>query len=1054
MILTVKKVRIVLWAAVVLLAVAGRGWGKALPEAHDIPRMDKVVVDGKANDWDEGGFRVELLASPTGVVKPPADLDARVRLGWNDRGLLVLVTAADDRWIEHDKKGWMWRYDDVEMFLSPFVGSREFCQWVFSPGMTPKQPRLRWNLHDHRKPKSPGARPAKVVAARTRTGKGYVLEALLPWEALAIEPEVGRVVGFQIWVNDADAVDGSTEHAAWHPADNTASDPNNMVRLRLARSAGPAVKLRATAGYDWRQEKTRVTVLARPALVGKEVAVFRHDQLAAKAPLVRHGAFARAVVMVSEAPDTRSYERLSVRLADAASETPLPEVTMSRLKDYKKITDAELFAAMDLDRRGLSGVKAAAAKKDYPEAYRQWGRYFAKRTKPRWYVNTKTYGPGMKKSLPKLAEVMLARAQPAVDKNISHGGLRLLFRDGKPDWTRNPTGWTNFISLYNLGLIEPLGRAYLITGKAAYADAYRMYIRSLYEQRGRIAPTVAHGDQFWGSELNCGLRAMHLLDAYLCVRGYEGLTSEDHEAALKFLVAFAEILADHDRHDHHAETPNQRMAGMCSLGLLGIMLPEFRDSDEWRIRGVTDAVRTLKATVYPDGGHNELCTQYHMTVNRDPGKLSLAMALNGYRGGLYNRKADGGELFGLLHEWLLHAAGPDGFLPPYHSGVFATEWLAYLMVYEHFNPGSGFAGAIRRFGGPDYIPVAKGGLGDMLYLLTPGVLPKKGAAPRKAVASPGCTGVNLRPSGLGVMRSRGEATYLGTVYGKPVGGHGYPQLGSFVLYGAGKWLVLHPGSPFDYSDPDYEKYYHTTFSHNTVIVDGQNQIHMGGGRERAELGARCEAWVQDPAACILRITHTGYANLAGLMHTRTFFLVADGWAFIHDRLWTADASGGEHTFDWAVHTPMALREGAGRTLRGPGLAVVPARAGEIPAIDHQVKPCMLPIRFEEGLHKQQGKAHQYYLRKKGRGATYGVGLFPLAKGARAKRVRAIGPDAARELFEAYEVSDENGRIVILVRNAARGKIVAGGVSTTAAAAIARIENKRVVWQVESKKPAK
>ena len=168
--------------------------------------MDKVVIDGKADDWAEGGFRVDLLIPPAAKPKSVADHDARFRLGWNDKGLLVLVSVQDDKWVEHPDEGWLWRYDGVELFLGDKPGA-DMCQWAISPGMTSRHKVLRWKLHDHRKEDKLKKLPALLKAARRKTKTGYVLEVLAPWSCLAIEPKAGREVGFQIYVNDADVVD-------------------------------------------------------------------------------------------------------------------------------------------------------------------------------------------------------------------------------------------------------------------------------------------------------------------------------------------------------------------------------------------------------------------------------------------------------------------------------------------------------------------------------------------------------------------------------------------------------------------------------------------------------------------------------------------------------------------------------------------------------------------------------------------------------------------------------------------------------------------------------
>ena len=61
---------------------------------YDIPRLDGIAIDGKASDWGQGGFQVDLLVPPGGDLKPVMDCDARMRLGWDADGLLVLVAVA------------------------------------------------------------------------------------------------------------------------------------------------------------------------------------------------------------------------------------------------------------------------------------------------------------------------------------------------------------------------------------------------------------------------------------------------------------------------------------------------------------------------------------------------------------------------------------------------------------------------------------------------------------------------------------------------------------------------------------------------------------------------------------------------------------------------------------------------------------------------------------------------------------------------------------------------------------------------------------------------
>ena len=58
---------------------------------------------------------------------------------------------------------------------------------------------------------------------------------------------------------------------------------------------------------------------------------------------------------------------------------------------YMVMEDAELFAAMDLSRSGLEGVRKAVEGKRFGEAYAAWGHYWAARPKPVWLFDPAAY---------------------------------------------------------------------------------------------------------------------------------------------------------------------------------------------------------------------------------------------------------------------------------------------------------------------------------------------------------------------------------------------------------------------------------------------------------------------------------------------------------------------------------------------------------------------------------------------------------------------------------------------------------------------------------------
>ena len=65
--------------------------GKLRP-VFDIPKLEAAVIDGQPADWRDRGFRVEQMDYEGGVPSVQ-DFDPCFRLGWDDRGLLLLVTV-------------------------------------------------------------------------------------------------------------------------------------------------------------------------------------------------------------------------------------------------------------------------------------------------------------------------------------------------------------------------------------------------------------------------------------------------------------------------------------------------------------------------------------------------------------------------------------------------------------------------------------------------------------------------------------------------------------------------------------------------------------------------------------------------------------------------------------------------------------------------------------------------------------------------------------------------------------------------------------------------
>jgi predicted esterase len=263
-----NRISLIGLAAVLL---AGQAVATAATDApvFDVPRLDNVTIDGKADDWGDRGFRVDALAPVNGGLRPADNFAANFRAGWNDKGLLVLVTARDDLASEGSNPKELWQKDSIELFWGTKVGVRDWVQTHIGPGVDPKTPEIRTNIDDHRESADLRGIEPKITVARTKTAGGYVLEALLPWDCLKIKPEKNREVAFQIVVNDVDG-DGPRAQLMWYPEEGAYSDAGKMHRVRLSDQASPAVRIAALPNYG-RFPRTSLFLVAPPELAGKQV---------------------------------------------------------------------------------------------------------------------------------------------------------------------------------------------------------------------------------------------------------------------------------------------------------------------------------------------------------------------------------------------------------------------------------------------------------------------------------------------------------------------------------------------------------------------------------------------------------------------------------------------------------------------------------------------------------------------------------------------------------------------------------------------------------------
>jgi predicted O-methyltransferase YrrM len=258
-------------------------------EVFHVPRIEGITVDGSAEDWGTQGFRVEILAGPDGRTLPVNDFDTKFRLAWDQQGLYVLAVVQDDVVVEHENLSRLWRRDCVEFFVSESVGSTNRYQVVIASGADPQYKTVRQRIYDWRHPRYKTSELNVQPGSQIFEG-GYVIEALLPWENLGVQPSTGTEIGFQFVANDDD---GNSEDSsgslrvAWFRGIGPTSRLN-MYRLRLSEKPSDAVICHVDREISLGH--CTVSIIGADELIGMPVTLRNTEEIIAQSSLERkHG---------------------------------------------------------------------------------------------------------------------------------------------------------------------------------------------------------------------------------------------------------------------------------------------------------------------------------------------------------------------------------------------------------------------------------------------------------------------------------------------------------------------------------------------------------------------------------------------------------------------------------------------------------------------------------------------------------------------------------------------------------------------------------------------
>ncbi|MDE3259739.1 MAG: heparinase II/III family protein [Gemmatimonadota bacterium] len=539
------------------------------------------------------------------------------------------------------------------------------------------------------------------------------------------------------------------------------------------------------------------------------------------------------------------------------------------------ISDASFFDALDPDHPGLEEVRSDADSRRYDEAFGAWWRHFLSRSHP---VNP------FARSVEQLRSRVVA--DPDLADTIVNGGRRR-FGQVEIDFA-GPVAfnaWFGDQSKYGfhyLGWMDCLTRAALDTRDERYIDAYLEIFRQWYAARHEIKGARRMHPVFY--ELGLSVRSHRFVNFLYAVKLLElgHLLSTDHIRQLfKSFLGAARWLTLEQNAKGYREG-NWQMHGISAMIHIGFLLPEFRESREFRTVGAHYLEQHMEKDYYADGGHSERCYSYGSGCLRHLEEATLLAEANPDL--QPPATLDWRERTSNAYAWFLKMAGPGGEMPGINDGSF-LDGTGLLKQACDFTRDGTYLWPIRH------------------------KLDANGPEPAK----PGFESQRLETSEFCVMRSgwEPEDAFMLINHGQWPGGHSHMGILDINLYAFGVPLAAEV-SRFGPYDAPWDMYFRSEQAHNHVVIEGALSARPEIRGEEIQFGSTA-SWD------FFSGRHRAYEVSAGVVIERRIlffkpwgFLVSDAVGCSHRRrsaLWYLHS-----VFPFVKHDTVAAAEGDRRGL--------------------------------------------------------------------------------------------------------------------------------------------
>jgi len=366
-----------------------------------------------------------------------------------------------------------------------------------------------------------------------------------------------------------------------------------------------------------------------------------------------------------------------------------------------------------------------------------------------------------------------------------------------------------------------LGQAYLLTGDEKYCMEY------VYQVVDWIENNSPQFGVNWKCTMDVAIRAANLIFSLAFFKDSGFITDE-------FLFYIAGTIYIHGEHiinnlEFGSLTSNHYLSDISGLIFIAGLFSDFRIGQRWKKFASSELINEMKKQVYEDGTDFESSTCYHRLVL----ELFLFPAIyisklsDKFNGSNYYetcRVIFGEKFVSKLYrmfDFILHSLKPNGFITQIGDNdngrllVFNKREvldMSYLLALGAiFFRESRFR--IKEFNFPPEVFWIYG---------------YKGRSDYKRLKENSIRNLNSRAfhnSGWYIMRK--DNNFLMASCGpngqNGNGGHAHNDKLSFELHSSGEDIIIDPGTYIYTSLPEWRNLFRSTASHNTVLIDNQEQ---------------------------------------------------------------------------------------------------------------------------------------------------------------------------------------------------------------------------------------